>query len=162
MMQATVRDIWTALEDVKDPEIPVVSLVEMGIVRDVQIERDRALVTITPTFVGCPALVPMREEIIGRLKRLGIREVEVRTSLNPPWTTEWISDDARAKLKSFGLAPPPHHDASAIDVPLIQAAVCPHCGSTDTALDSLFGPTPCRSIYYCYNCRQSFEQFKPL
>jgi ring-1,2-phenylacetyl-CoA epoxidase subunit PaaD len=161
MNETTVHAIWAALEEVKDPEIPVVSLVEMGIVREVQAGRDRAVITITPTFVGCPALIPMREAIVECVKRLGLREVEVKTSLNPPWTTEWISESARAKLKSFGLAPPPRH-AGAIDIVLVETAACPHCGATDTTLDSLFGPTPCRALYYCNACRQSFEQFKPL
>ena len=159
--QLTVQRIWDALEDVKDPEIPVVSLVEMGIVRDVRLEGDRAVVTITPTFVGCPALIPMREEIVARIQQMGIAEVDVRTSLNPPWTTEWISASARAKLKSFGLAPPPRHTGT-FDIALIEMATCPHCGATDTVLDSLFGPTPCRAMYYCNTCQQSFERFKPL
>jgi ring-1,2-phenylacetyl-CoA epoxidase subunit PaaD len=161
MNETTVHAIWDALEEVKDPEIPVVSLVEMGIVRNVQADRDRAVITITPTFVGCPALIPMREAIVERVKRLGLREVEVRMSLNPPWTTEWISESARAKLKAFGLAPPPRH-VGVIDIALVETAVCPHCGAMDTTLDSLFGPTPCRALYYCNACRQSFEQFKPL
>ncbi|MGH2593899.1 MAG: 1,2-phenylacetyl-CoA epoxidase subunit PaaD [Anaerolineae bacterium] len=161
MSQLTTEDIWSTLEDVKDPEIPVVSLVEMGIVREVWLEGDRAVVTITPTFVGCPALIPMREEITARIMQLGVSEVDVRTSLNPPWTTEWISESARAKLKSFGLAPPPHHTGT-FDIALIEAAVCPNCGATDTVLDSLFGATLCRSMYYCNACQQSFEQFKPL
>ncbi len=157
----TIQHIWAALEDVKDPEIPVVSVVEMGIVRDVRLEGERAVVTITPTFVGCPALIPMREAIAERVKQLGVGEVDVRTSLNPPWTSEWIGDGARAKLQAFGLAPPPHH-AGDIDVALVEAVTCPHCGSRNTVRDSLFGPTLCRAIYYCNACRQSFEQFKPL
>lgn len=160
-MQPTIQDIWSALAEVKDPEIPVVSLVEMGVIRDVKLDGERATVTITPTFVGCPALIPMREDISARIKQLGISEVEVKTSHNPPWTSEWIGEEARAKLKAFGLAPPPRHNG-AIDIPLLAVATCPNCGSSQTALDSMFGPTPCRSIYYCHNCKQSFEQFKPL
>jgi len=161
MAYPTAQDIWSALEDVRDPEIPVVSLVEMGIVRAVDVDGDRAVITITPTFVGCPALVTMREDIVARVKRLGFQAVEVRTSLNPPWTTEWISESARAKLKAFGVAPPPR-GVAAFDILLTAVAACPQCGSMNTALDSLFGPTPCRSIYYCNSCKQSFEQFKPL
>lgn len=161
VMRPTVQEIWNALEDVKDPEIPVVSLVEMGIVREVCWENGRAVVTITPTFVGCPALIPIREEIVARVKALGVDDVEVRTTLNPPWTSEWIRDSARARLKSIGLAPPPHH-AGTFDIALIEAASCPNCGSRDTTLDNLFGPTPCRSLFYCNSCQQSFEQFKPL
>lgn len=157
----TTDRIWSALEDVKDPEIPVVSLVEMGIVRKVQLDGNRATITITPTFVGCPALIPMREAIAERVRQLGVAEVDVKTSLNPPWTTAWINESARAKLKDFGLAPPPYHTGH-IDITLLELATCPHCGSTDTTLDSMFGPTPCRALHYCNACRQSFEQFKPL
>jgi ring-1,2-phenylacetyl-CoA epoxidase subunit PaaD len=161
MPALTAQDIWVALDEVKDPEIPVVSLVEMGIVRDVRLAGRRAVITITPTFVGCPALIPMREAIVERVQQMGVAEVDVQTSLNPPWTSEWISESARAKLQSFGLAPPPRH-AGAFDIVLLQAAVCPHCGAADTTLDSLFGPTPCRALHYCNRCRQSFERFKPL
>ncbi len=161
MPALTAQDIWAALEEVKDPEIPVVSLVEMGIVRDVRLTGQRAVITITPTFVGCPALIPMREAIVERVQQMGVAEVEVKTSLNPPWTSEWIGESARAKLKSFGLSPPPRH-TGAFDIVLLQTATCPHCGATDATLDSLFGPTPCRALYYCNRCRQSFEQFKPL
>ncbi|HLF29322.1 MAG TPA: 1,2-phenylacetyl-CoA epoxidase subunit PaaD [Anaerolineae bacterium] len=160
-IQITTQQIWEALEDVKDPEIPVVSLVELGIVREVELIGDRAVVTIAPTFVGCPALIPMREAIVERVKLLGVHEVEVKTSLNPPWTTEWMSASARAKLQSIGFAPPPHH-TGAIDLVLLEPATCPRCGGSDTVLDNLFGPTPCRSLYYCHTCRQSFEQFKPM
>jgi len=161
MNTLTAQDIWTALDDVKDPEIPIVSLVEMGIVRDVNLSAERAVVTITPTFVGCPALIPMREAIVERVRALGVEDVRIVTRLNPPWTTEWIDDAARAKLKAFGLAPPPHHQG-VIDILLIQAAACPTCGSRDTVLDNLFGPTPCRALHYCNTCRQSFERFKPM
>jgi ring-1,2-phenylacetyl-CoA epoxidase subunit PaaD len=157
----TEQRIWAALEEVTDPEIPIVSLVEMGIVRDVSLDGERATITITPTFVGCPALIPMREAIVEQVKRLGAREVEVRTSLNPPWSSEWIAESARAKLKTIGVSPPPHH-AGTIEIALVETATCPHCGSSNNVLDSLFGPTPCRSMHYCNACRQSFEQFKPL
>jgi ring-1,2-phenylacetyl-CoA epoxidase subunit PaaD len=160
-IEITAQQIWTALEDVKDPEIPVVSLVEMGIVREVQLGDDRATITITPTFVGCPALIPMREAIVERVTQLGVGRVDVKTSLNPPWTTEWIGEATRAKLKEYGLAPPPRHTGQ-IDIALLQTVPCPYCGATDTVLDSMFGPTPCRALHYCNNCKQSFEQFKPL
>jgi len=160
-IEITAQQIWRALEDVKDPEIPVVSLVEMGIVRGVQLDGDRASITITPTFVGCPALIPMREAIVERIMQLGVRLVDVQTSLNPPWTTEWIGESARAKLREFGLAPPPRHSGQ-IDIVLLQTVPCPNCGATDTVLDSMFGPTLCRALHYCNRCKQSFEQFKPL
>ena len=161
MTSLTEQDIWSALDSVTDPEIPIVSVVEMGIVREVKLDGDRACITITPTFVGCPALIPMREAIADQVRQLGVRQVEVRTSLNPPWSSEWIRDSARARLKTIGIPPPPHHPGT-IDIPLLAASTCPYCGSSDTVLDSLFGPTPCRTLHFCNHCLQSYEQFKPL
>jgi len=152
--------IWQTLHEVKDPEIPVVSLVEMGIVRDVQIENDKAIITITPTFAGCPAMHVMRREVEERVGAMGV-EVEVRMTLTPPWTSDWIGDEARAKLKSFGLAPPPKHQGD-INVILLEEAFCPHCGSSNTTIKNTFGPTLCRAIFYCNECQQPFEQFKAL
>lgn len=153
--------VWTALEDVKDPEIPVVSVVEMGIVRDVTITGETVIVTITPTFSGCPALSAMQQGIEARLRQMGIARVEIRTVLAPPWSTEWIGEATREKLRGFGLAPPPHHDGDFTLVLLDQVA-CPYCGSKDTSLRNSFGPTLCRAIFYCNHCQQPFEQFKPL
>lgn len=160
-MNSSVEAIWAALEEVKDPEIPVVSVVEMGIVRAVAVEDDGVTVTITPTFSGCPALAAMQEGIIERLTRMGITQVEVRITLSPPWSTEWIGEAAREKLRGFGLAPPPHHDGD-FTLVLLDQVECPYCGSKDTSLRNGFGPTLCRAIYTCNACRQPFEQFKPL
>jgi ring-1,2-phenylacetyl-CoA epoxidase subunit PaaD len=160
-MTPSTSAIWAALEDVKDPEIPVVSVVEMGIVRAVAVEGGAVIVTITPTFSGCPALAAMQQGIVERLHQAGVADVEVRTVLSPPWTTEWISEGARQKLRGFGLAPPPHHDGDFTLVLLDQVA-CPYCGSKDTSLRNSFGPTLCRAIFYCNHCQQPFEQFKPL
>jgi len=161
MTNMTIDQVWHVLNTINDPEIPVVSLVEMGIARDVAIDDGTIVVTITPTFAGCPAMHHMREEIVERLTAIGAEKIEVRTSLNPPWTSEWIGTGARAKLKAFGLAPPPHHNGN-FDIVLIEAVQCPYCGSNDTALENPFGPTLCRSLHYCNACRQSFERFKPL
>jgi ring-1,2-phenylacetyl-CoA epoxidase subunit PaaD len=161
MTTLTIDQIWQALEDVKDPEIPVVSLVDMGIARDVAIDGERVIVTITPTFAGCPALNVMREDIVERLTRLGAGAVEVRTQLSPPWTTEWIRPEARERMKTIGLAPPPRHQGD-VELVFMAVAECPHCGSTTTVRENPFGPTLCRSIHYCHSCHQPFEQFKPL
>ncbi|OQY83266.1 MAG: phenylacetate-CoA oxygenase subunit PaaJ [Chloroflexi bacterium UTCFX4] len=157
----TLQEIWRALDEVVDPEIPVVSLVEMGIVRDVQIDANGVTVSMTPTFAGCPALGMMRNEIVEKLRGLGIARVEVKTILNPPWSSDMIADSARAKLKTFGLAPPPRHGG---DVQLFFPAevACPCCGSTDTRVTNPFGPTLCRAIYFCRGCQQPFEKFKAL
>jgi ring-1,2-phenylacetyl-CoA epoxidase subunit PaaD len=154
-------DIWRALDAVKDPEIPVISLVELGIVRSVQIANDRVSVTLTPTFSACPALDAMREMVEEQLHSLGIKQVEVCFTLSPPWTTDCISESGREKLKSFGIAPPRQHGGQ-IELVLLEEAECPYCGSKNTELRSSFGPTSCRMMYYCHNCQQPFEQFKPL
>ena len=159
----TPEIIWQALDEVKDPEIPVVSLVEMGIVRDVTV-TDEGVVTVkmTPTFSGCPALEVMRQEIAAKVSALGVTEIKVEIVLNPPWSTDWITDEARIRLHDFGLSPPPRHGGNMQVILFFDAAACPHCGSTNTTLQNSFGPTLCRAIYTCNDCREPFEQFKPL
>jgi ring-1,2-phenylacetyl-CoA epoxidase subunit PaaD len=161
MTQVSVEQVWQALDEIKDPEIPVVSLVEMGLVRAVDVTGDSVTVAFTPTFSGCPALEVMRTRIHARLTALGIPNVEVKTVLHPPWTSDWITEAARAKLKAFGLAPPVRHGG---DVNLIfyDAAQCPRCDSQDVTLQNAFGSTLCRMIYTCNDCRETFEQFKAL
>jgi ring-1,2-phenylacetyl-CoA epoxidase subunit PaaD len=155
-------EIWTALDDVKDPEIPVVSVVEMGLVRKVTVSEGGSVsVTITPTFSGCPALDAMKTDIIDRLQQMGIDKVSVVTANSPAWSTDWIAETARAKLKAFGITPAPQHGGS-FEVMLLDAVACPYCGSEKTTLRNSFGPTLCRMIFYCNNCQQPFEQFKPL
>ncbi len=155
------QQIWVALSEVKDPEIPVVSLVEMGIVRGAALEGETVVVTITPTFSGCPALHAMQRDIAAQLKEAGAADVRVEVTLSPPWTTDWISQEAREKLRVFGLAPPPVHGGD-FEIALMETVTCPFCGSESTSLLNSWGPTPCRAIYDCHSCRQAFERFKPL
>ncbi|HFQ93544.1 MAG TPA: phenylacetate-CoA oxygenase subunit PaaJ, partial [Anaerolineae bacterium] len=117
--------------------------------------------TMTPTFSGCPALRVMERDIAAKMKELGFASVEVRTVLSPPWSSDWITEEAREKLKKFGLAPPPRHGGR-IEITFYEPAACPYCGSENTAVKNDFGPTLCRAIYYCNDCQQPFEQFKPL
>jgi ring-1,2-phenylacetyl-CoA epoxidase subunit PaaD len=161
MADLTVEQVWECLEGVKDPEIPVVSVVEMGIVRQVSLEGGQVVVVMSPTFTGCPALDTMRSEIERRLRQAGAEQVKVEISLSPAWCSDWITVQGREKLRSFGLAPPPRH-AGQIELGLIEAVACPYCASRDTSLKNDFGPTLCRSIYYCNACRQPFERFKPI
>jgi ring-1,2-phenylacetyl-CoA epoxidase subunit PaaD len=154
-------DIWQILNEVADPEIPVVSVVEMGLIRGVATSGDRLIVSMTPTFAGCPALHVIQGEIADRLTRAGHRQVEVRLSYSPPWSSDWITETARQKLRSFGLAPPPYH-AGRLEKALAEAVHCPFCDSPDTQLKNDFGSTLCRAIYTCNQCRQPFERFKPL
>ena len=151
--------IWEILEQIKDPEIPVVSVVEMGLIRNVGIDGDKVTVTMTPTFAGCPALQVMKQAVEENLKDSGAREVEVKMTFSPPWSSDWILPEGRRKLREFGLAPPPRHGGD-VRAGLMEEVACPYCDSQKTTLKNSFGPTLCRAIYYCENCQQPFEHFK--
>ncbi len=154
-------EIWAALDDVKDPEVPVVSVVEMGIIQGFEWDgAGRLVVRMTPTFTGCPAVELMRQAIEERLAALGV-EATVEVVLHPPWTSDRISDSAREKMKQIGLAPPARHGGM-IELDFVQVVRCPYCNSDDTTLENPFGPTLCRAIYYCNACQQPFEKFKAL
>ena len=153
--------ITRALDQVMDPEIPVVSVVDMGIIRDVTVNDEGVTVKMTPTFSGCPALEVIKSEIAKCVRDLGEDRVCVETVLDPPWTTDWITENAREKLKGFGLAPPKRHKGR-LEVTFFHNVDCPYCDSSQTTLKNAFGPTLCRSIYYCNACQQPFEQFKAL
>lgn len=153
--------IWEALEGVKDPEIPVVSVVELGLIRQIGFDGERLVVTMTPSFIGCPALDVMQREVEQAVGALGFERSEVRVVYQPPWSSDWITSAGRQKLQQFGLAPAPLHGGD-LTAALEAAAVCPYCESSQTELKNSFGPTLCRAIYYCNACLQPFEQFKPL
>lgn len=158
----TAEAVREALASVMDPEIPVISVVDMGIIRDVVVSPAGVVVTMTPTFSGCPALNVMQRDIEAAILRLGVEKVTVDVVLHPAWSTEWISEEGREKLRQFGLAPPPRHTGDPAAVAFFDLAVCPRCGSTNTTMRNAFGPTLCRMIWYCNDCRDAFEQFKPL
>jgi ring-1,2-phenylacetyl-CoA epoxidase subunit PaaD len=159
----TAERVWEALAELPDPEIPVVSLVDLGVVRDVEVDGERVHVGFMPTFLGCPALEVMREQMAQRIRELGA-EPDVEVLTEDAWTTDRITPVGRLKLEEAGLAPPPPRHAGGPTLVQLEAHAfrCPYCGSTDTRLDNLFGPTACRSIRYCESCRQPFEQFKTL
>lgn len=156
-------DILLALEEVKDPEIPSISVVDLGIVTDVQISEDNHIhVVLTPTFSGCPALKWMEEMVAERIQKMPeVKQVDVTTSFDVPWNTNLITEKGLAALKRHGLAPPPRHDGS-IDLDVLSETPCPYCGSHRTTLENPFGPTLCRSMHYCHECLQAFEGFKPV
>jgi ring-1,2-phenylacetyl-CoA epoxidase subunit PaaD len=156
-----IDDVWRLLDQVKDPEIPVVTIVELGMVRAIQLEDRHVTVVLAPTFAGCPALHVIQEEVIRRLYAAGASKAEVHMTFAPPWSSDDITPQARQKLIEIGLAPPPKHQGF-IELALLEPALCPYCGSSNTTIKNSFGPTLCRAIYYCYNCQQPFEQFKPL
>ena len=162
-----VRDaLWKVLEGVPDPEVPVLSVVDLGIVRDVRREGDEVIVDVTPTYSGCPAMRTIEEDIIAALAAAGVTRVRVRTVYQPAWTTDWMSDDARERLRAYGIAPPGAATSGEGElVPLRRrapAVPCPFCGSANTELRSQFGATACKAICYCNACRQPFEYFKPI
>jgi ring-1,2-phenylacetyl-CoA epoxidase subunit PaaD len=159
----TAEAVWEALAEVEDPEIPVVSVVDMGVVRDVHVDGERVHVEFTPTFLGCPALEVMRDEMAAKIEELGA-EPDVEVVLDDSWTTDRITPEGREKLRRAGFAPPAPREAEAPKLVQLRSAVfrCPYCGSTETTLENIFGPTPCRSIRYCTSCRQPFEQFKTI
>lgn len=181
--------VWALLEQVSDPEIPVISVVDLGIVRDVQVTGPSSCaVTITPTYSGCPAMQVIADAVQDALREAGIGQVDIITRLSPAWTTDWMSDSGKAKLKGYGIAPPAQRvvDISGLrsgvrraDAPpaapgtpealragIARGAVpapkvvCPHCGSSHTEITSQFGSTPCKSLYKCLDCREPFDYFK--
>jgi len=176
--------VWALLEQVSDPEIPVISVVDLGIVRDVQVTGPSSCaVTITPTYSGCPAMQVIADAVQDALRDAGIRQVDIITRLSPAWTTDWMSDSGKAKLKGYGIAPPAQKvvDISGLRTPRATPAagsmdalragvargavpapkvVCPHCGSSHTEMTSQFGSTPCKALYKCLDCREPFDYFK--
>jgi ring-1,2-phenylacetyl-CoA epoxidase subunit PaaD len=161
----SIDQAWAALRAVPDPEIPVISVTELGIVRDVRVLGDAAVeVVVTPTYAGCPATELIEQEIVAALKAAGAADVRVRTQLAPAWSTDWIEAGARERLRAYGIVPPAEREACATQaiafVP--RQLACPRCGSTDTERLSQFGATACKALYRCRACREPFEYFKPL
>jgi ring-1,2-phenylacetyl-CoA epoxidase subunit PaaD len=159
----TEAAVWDALAEIPDPEIPVISLVDLGVVRDVAVDGARVRVEFTPTFLGCPALEVMRDAMAEKVRELG-GDPDVQVITDDSWSTDRISAAGREKLRESGFAPPAPRGESKPTLVQLQSAVfrCPYCGSTDTRLENIFGPTPCRSLRYCASCRQPFEQFKTI
>ena len=158
------RRVWDALHEVADPEIPAVSVVDMGMVSAVAVDDGVATIVVLPTFTGCPAIDVIKQDVAAAVSRVdGVSDAQVRITYEPPWTTERITPTGRRKLKQFGLAPPTGSGPALItDIGLPKIATCPFCGSTNTRNENPFGPTPCRALYYCDACRNPFEQFKPV
>lgn len=158
----TEKEIWSALEVVKDPEIPTLSMVDMGIITKVEVRGESNIyVEMTPTFTGCPAIKMMENMVADRLKEIGIETIQVTTTFDKPWNSNKLTERGLMCLKKHGLAPPPKHEGE-ITMELLEHSICPHCGSKNTDMKTPFGPTLCRSMHYCNNCLQAFEQFKPV
>jgi ring-1,2-phenylacetyl-CoA epoxidase subunit PaaD len=172
---ATVEEVWAWLAEVEDPEIPVISIVDLGIVREVRFDGETCCVTITPTYSGCPATEVIARSVAAALQQRGLRQLRLATRISPAWTTDWISDEGRRKLLAYGIAPPAGLAAeqairidqigrglpplrSALDVP--PGLRCPHCGSDQVRLVSAFGSTPCKALARCTECLEPFDYFK--
>ncbi len=154
----SAAEVWKSLEHVTDPEIPVLSIVDLKIVRSVEVQDAAVTVRITPTFTGCPAQDVIAESIRNQLQGDGFKHVVVKKDLAEQWSTDMLDETTRQKLKAFGVAPPTNTTQVELKLPVL----CPFCGSSETKLENSFGPTLCKQIYYCDSCRQSFEKFKSL
>ena len=161
----TTDAIWAALAAIPDPEIPVISLVELGVVRDVAWRDDQLVVTLTPTYSGCPATEVIAADVAAALAAAGIVGAQIETRLSPPWTTDWIAPAAKTRLAEYGIAPPGARGAvQVIDIGGLrrrEAVACPRCGSTRTRELSRFGSTPCKAQHRCEDCLEPFDYFKP-
>lgn len=157
-------EVFEILNGVMDPEVPVLSVVELGIIRDAVASEDGVVVTITPTYSGCPAMREIESEVRKALNEQGFGPIEIRTTYSPAWTTDWITAPARAKLEAYGIAPPgPAEDTELIPLRRRAASVkCPYCKSANTEQKSVFGTTACKSIWFCNGCAQPFEEFKAI
>lgn len=166
MLSATTyrkEEIWNLLEEITDPEIPVLNIVEMGIARSVEVQPGKVIVKITPTYSGCPAMSAIENEIRKTLRKEGIQHLEVKKDFSETWTTDWMTEEAKQKLKDYGIAPP---GKTSSDEDILRqlrntkTIPCPYCDSLDTELQSEFGSTACKAQYYCNDCREPFEHFK--
>lgn len=150
---------WEVLESVSDPEIPVLSVVDLGVVRSVELDGDKLKVTITPTYSGCPAMEVIESDIRDALLDAGF-DTDIKTSLHPSWTTDWMSESGKKKLLEYGISPPEHSSDKSALTGEPKEVMCPNCKSKNTRLQSQFGSTPCKALYVCNDCREPFDRFK--
>ncbi|HXH04647.1 MAG TPA: 1,2-phenylacetyl-CoA epoxidase subunit PaaD [Candidatus Competibacteraceae bacterium] len=160
-VESAEHRVWAVLEQVPDPEIPVLSVVDLGIARAVRVDEQGVEVTITPTYSGCPAMHAIEQEIRSALAGAGLAPVRVRTVLDPAWSTDWMSESGKRKLAEYGIAPPGPASCAGT-APLQWRVRCPRCGSLATRLLSEFGSTACKALYQCRECLEPFDYFKPL
>ena len=158
----TKETILSWLEEVCDPEIPVLSLADLGVLRDVEYLNNEWLITITPTYSGCPAMKTMEADVLSKLKEKGVDDLRVELVLSPAWTTDWLSEEGRKKLRSFGIAPPEDEVDKSVLFAAPTVVPCPKCGSRETKMVSQFGSTACKAHYKCLSCLEPFDYFKCL
>jgi ring-1,2-phenylacetyl-CoA epoxidase subunit PaaD len=160
-VSAEEEKLWHILEEVKDPEVPVLSILDLGIVRDVSFQDGKVTVVITPTYSGCPAMDVIAMDIRLKLLEKGYRTIAVQHQLSPAWTTDWMTEEGKQKLKAFGIAPPnPKQQYCTSDMFREEAVQCPHCNSYHTELISQFASTACKAMYRCLDCKEAFDYFK--
>jgi ring-1,2-phenylacetyl-CoA epoxidase subunit PaaD len=160
-MTATINSIYQIMASVPDPEVPVINIIELGVLRSVDIIDDRIIITITPTYTGCPAMDMIQVNILSVMQDHGYQNVEIKTIIDPPWSTDWISESGRTKLAEYGIAPPAQKttDPSYL-LGIMPTVTCPQCHSQNTKMISLFGSTACKSLYKCHDCLEPFDYFK--
>jgi len=156
------KKIWKWLQEVPDPEIPILSVIDLGMIRKVTVNKDEVNIVMTPTYTGCPATHTIKKDIIKLLKSKGIEKIYVHQALSPAWTTDWISNNGREKLKTYGIAPPENEPNKDILFSKSPTVKCPKCNSKNTQMISLFGSTACKAHYQCTNCYEPFDYFKCL
>ncbi len=157
----TEEQLWHILEDVKDPEVPVLSIIDLGIVRDVKVEEEKINIIITPTYSGCPAMDVISMDIRLKLMEKGLRNIFIQQQLSPAWTTDWMTEEGKKKLKAFGIAPPnPKQQFCTSEMFREEAVECPHCQSYHTEIISQFSSTACKAMYRCLDCSEAFDYFK--
>lgn len=159
-MLVSQEQVYEYLSTVTDPEVPVLTILDLGIVRDVQINNDEVTIRITPTYSGCPAMDVIAMNIRMALMSRGVKKINIETQLSPAWTTDWMSEEGKRKLKEYGIAPPIRKSAADMNLFEEEKVPCPRCGSIDTQLSSQFGPTSCKALYKCNSCLEPFEHFK--
>jgi len=159
-MQVSPEKIWEWLSVVSDPEVPVLTITDLGIVRNVRVDENAVVITITPTYSGCPAMGVIAMNIRMALMSHGIRNVVIENQLSPAWTTDWMSEEGKKKLKDYGIAPPIRKAKNSLGLFEEDSVPCPKCGSENTFLSSQFGPTSCKALYKCNSCLEPFEHFK--
>jgi ring-1,2-phenylacetyl-CoA epoxidase subunit PaaD len=161
MVMISEQDIWNILKEVKDPEVPVLSVIDLGIIRSVKTADDKIDIIITPTYSGCPAMDVISMDIRLKLIEKGYRIVSIKQQLSPAWTTDWMSDEGKEKLKTYGIAPPnPKQQFCAEEMFQQEAIQCPQCNSFHTEVISQFGSTACKALYRCLDCKEAFDYFK--
>lgn len=155
------ENIYALLNEIPDPEIPVISIVELGVIRDIEARGNSVNITMTPTYSGCPAMKQMEDDVRKKLVESGFEEVKITTVYNPPWTTDWLNEEARRKLQNYGIAPP---EENTTDKSFLtnkpRHITCPRCKSKNTAMVSQFGSTACKALYKCNDCLEAFDYFK--